>query len=204
VPVASLVLVAVGLTTLTVAWVVHALGPSISWAAAVAIGAIVAPPDAGAATTVLREVRLPHRVSVILEGEALLNDLSALLTKSHCCRSRARRRLGRGRGDRARVPTLAVRKYDRRLGACLADRAHHSSHRGRAIIHHRPVREHIRRLNARGTVGTVTDPDDGRLRDDAGAFNASLPACPATYAILCGVGNGGSGSECARLPRHRA
>jgi Na+/H+ antiporter len=79
VPVASLVLIVVGLTTCAVAWVVHALVPAIPWAAAIAIGAIVAPPDAVAATTVMRDVRLPHRVSVILEGEALLNDASALL-----------------------------------------------------------------------------------------------------------------------------
>ena len=67
-PVASLVVIAVGLTTFAVALVVHALVPSIPWAAAIAIGAIVAPPDAVAATTVLRDVRLPHRVSVILEA----------------------------------------------------------------------------------------------------------------------------------------
>src|SRR3954470_18393287 len=78
-PVASLVLIAVGLTTVAVALVVHALVPTIPCAAAIAIGAIVAPPDAVAATTVLRELRLPHRVSAILEGEALLNDASALL-----------------------------------------------------------------------------------------------------------------------------
>jgi CPA1 family monovalent cation:H+ antiporter len=78
-PVAGLVFVAVGLTTASVAWVVHALVPTIPWAAAIAIGAIVAPPDAVAATTVLRSLKLPHRVSVILEGEALLNDASALL-----------------------------------------------------------------------------------------------------------------------------
>jgi monovalent cation/hydrogen antiporter len=78
-PVASLVVIAVGLTTFAVALVVHALVPSIPWAAAIAIGAIVAPPDAVAATTVLRDLRLPHRVSVILEGEALLNDASSLL-----------------------------------------------------------------------------------------------------------------------------
>lgn len=78
-PVASLVLIAVGLTTIAVALVVHALAPTIPWAAAIAIGAIVAPPDAVAATTVMRDVRLPYRVSMILEGEALLNDASALL-----------------------------------------------------------------------------------------------------------------------------
>jgi CPA1 family monovalent cation:H+ antiporter len=77
--VASLVVIAVGLTTFAVALVVHALVPRIPWAAAIAIGAIVAPPDAVAATTVLRDLRLPHRVSVILEGEALLNDASSLL-----------------------------------------------------------------------------------------------------------------------------
>jgi Na+/H+ antiporter len=78
-PVASLALIAVGLTTFAVALVVHAVVPTIPWAAAIAIGAIVAPPDAVAATTVLRDLKLPRRVSVILEGEALLNDASALL-----------------------------------------------------------------------------------------------------------------------------
>ena len=49
------------------------------WAAAIALGAIVAPPDAAAATAVLRQVNLPHRMLKILEGESLLNDASALL-----------------------------------------------------------------------------------------------------------------------------
>jgi Na+/H+ antiporter len=79
VPVASLVLVSVGLTTVAVAWVVRALAPAIPWAAAIALGAIVAPPDAAAATAVLRHVRPPHRILTILEGESLLNDASALL-----------------------------------------------------------------------------------------------------------------------------
>ncbi|MGC1408381.1 MAG: sodium:proton antiporter [Acetobacteraceae bacterium] len=78
-PVMSLALIAVGLTTAAVALVVHVLVPTIPWAAAVTIGAIVAPPDAVAATTMLQNVKLPHRVLVILEGEALLNDASALL-----------------------------------------------------------------------------------------------------------------------------
>jgi Na+/H+ antiporter len=78
-PVMSLALIAVGLTTAAVAMVVHLLVPTIPWAAAVTIGAIVAPPDAVAATTVLRDLKLPHRVAVILEGEALLNDASTLL-----------------------------------------------------------------------------------------------------------------------------
>ena len=49
------------------------------WAAAIALGAVVAPPDAVAATAVLRPLRPPHRLLTILEGESLLNDATALL-----------------------------------------------------------------------------------------------------------------------------
>lgn len=78
-PVTGLVVCAVGFTTAAVAGVVHALVPDIPWAAAIALGAIVAPPDAVAATAVLRPLRPPHRLLTILEGESLLNDASALL-----------------------------------------------------------------------------------------------------------------------------
>src|SRR5437868_8633703 len=78
-PVAGLVVVAVGLTTAAVAVVAHTLVPAMPWGAAVALGAIVAPPDAVAATAVLRPLRPPHRLLTILEGESLLNDASALL-----------------------------------------------------------------------------------------------------------------------------
>src|SRR3954449_5186407 len=78
-PVTGLVVFAVGLTTAAVAIVAHTLVPSMPWAAAVALGAIVAPPDAVAATAVLRPLRPPHRLLTILEGESLLNDASALL-----------------------------------------------------------------------------------------------------------------------------
>jgi monovalent cation/hydrogen antiporter len=76
---AGLVVVAVGLTTIAVALVARALVPGLPWAAAIALGAVVAPPDAAAATAVLRQVRLPHRLLTILEGESLLNDATALL-----------------------------------------------------------------------------------------------------------------------------
>jgi Na+/H+ antiporter len=78
-PIAGLVVVAVTLTTACVAMVVHMLVPAMPWAAAVALGAIVAPPDAVAATSVLRQLNPPHRIMTILEGESLLNDASALL-----------------------------------------------------------------------------------------------------------------------------
>jgi monovalent cation/hydrogen antiporter len=78
-PLTSLVVVAVSLTTIAVAVVTRALMPGMPWAAAVALGAIVAPPDAAAATAVLRPLRPPQRILTILEGESLLNDASALL-----------------------------------------------------------------------------------------------------------------------------
>src|SRR5262247_719291 len=79
VPVTSLVIFAVGLSTAAVAVVVHSLIPAMPWAAAIALGAVVAPPDAVAATAVLRPLRPPNRLLTILEGESLLNDASALL-----------------------------------------------------------------------------------------------------------------------------
>ncbi|HXO69233.1 MAG TPA: cation:proton antiporter, partial [Bradyrhizobium sp.] len=78
-PVSTLVFIAVGLTTATVAVLAHWLVPGMPWAAAIALGAIVAPPDAAAATAILRQVKLPYRLLKILEGESLLNDASALL-----------------------------------------------------------------------------------------------------------------------------
>jgi CPA1 family monovalent cation:H+ antiporter len=78
-PLLSLTVFAVGLTTAAVAVVAHALVPGLPWAAAIALGAIVAPPDAVAATAVLRPLHPPQRILGILEGESLLNDASALL-----------------------------------------------------------------------------------------------------------------------------
>src|SRR3989454_2667091 len=77
-PLASLVVVAVGLTPAAVAWVGWRLG-GLPIAAAVALGAIVAPPDAAAAAAVLGRLRLPRRILHVLQGESLLNDATALL-----------------------------------------------------------------------------------------------------------------------------
>jgi CPA1 family monovalent cation:H+ antiporter len=77
--VASLVVGAVVLTIAVVAVIARLLVPGMPWGAAIALGAIVAPPDAAAATTVLKQLRPPHRLLTILEGESLFNDASALL-----------------------------------------------------------------------------------------------------------------------------
>src|SRR3984893_17959511 len=78
-PLISLALVVVALTIVAVAIVVRKLVPGMSWPVAITLGAIVAPPDASAATAVLRRLRPPHRLMVILQGESLFNDASALL-----------------------------------------------------------------------------------------------------------------------------
>jgi len=78
-----ILLLSVGLvvfTTAGVALLVHALIPDVGWPAAVAIGAVVAPPDAVAATAVARRIGLPRRIVTILEGESLLNDATALVS----------------------------------------------------------------------------------------------------------------------------
>src|ERR1700738_400979 len=78
VPLVSLAVVLVLLTTAAVAWAGAAL-EGLPLAAAFALGAIVAPPDASAAAAVLSEFNLPRRTMAVLQGESLLNDAVALL-----------------------------------------------------------------------------------------------------------------------------
>src|SRR3712207_360178 len=78
-PILLLALGAVLFTALAVAATTKLLVPEMPWAAAVALGAIVSPPDAVAATSILKNFRIPKRLVVVLEGESLLNDASALI-----------------------------------------------------------------------------------------------------------------------------
>ena len=78
-PILLLALGAVLFSTAAVAVVTHALVPGLPWGAAIAFGAIVAPPDAVAATAVLKTTPIPRRLVTILEGESLLNDASSLI-----------------------------------------------------------------------------------------------------------------------------
>ena len=77
-PIALLSIGLVLFTTAGVAVIVHAVMP-VEWAAAFALGAVVAPPDAVAATTIARRVGLPRRIVTILEGESLVNDATAIV-----------------------------------------------------------------------------------------------------------------------------
>jgi CPA1 family monovalent cation:H+ antiporter len=77
-----ILLLAVGLvlfTTFAVGVVVHMMLPGVPFAACLALGAVVAPPDAIAATAIARRIGLNRRIVTILEGESLLNDASALV-----------------------------------------------------------------------------------------------------------------------------
>ncbi|TFB64550.1 Na+/H+ antiporter [Cryobacterium sp. Hz9] len=65
--------------TVAIGLIVWWLLPEIPLAAAFALGAVVAPPDAVAATTIARRVGLPRRVVSLLEGESLVNDATALV-----------------------------------------------------------------------------------------------------------------------------
>lgn len=80
-PIASLSVGLVIATTIGVGYLVWWLLP-VPLAAAFAIGAVVAPPDAVAATAIARRVGLPRRVVTILEGEGLVNDATALVCLS--------------------------------------------------------------------------------------------------------------------------
>ncbi|GFE81180.1 sodium:proton antiporter [Steroidobacter agaridevorans] len=77
-PLVALAGVAVILTTAAVAWTAVAL-QGLPLAAAIALGAIVAPPDAAAAAAMLARAEIPRRMVSVLKGESLLNDGVALL-----------------------------------------------------------------------------------------------------------------------------
>jgi CPA1 family monovalent cation:H+ antiporter len=66
-------------STAVVAVVAQAMIPDLGWPAAFALGAIVAPTDALAATSVFRRLGVPRVVQTLIEGEALFNDATALI-----------------------------------------------------------------------------------------------------------------------------
>ncbi|WP_265444265.1 cation:proton antiporter [Flexivirga meconopsidis] len=75
----ALAVLLVALTTLGMGWMFHAVLPGIGWPAAFALGAVVSPTDAVAATSIGKKLGLPPRVVTMLEGEGLVNDASALV-----------------------------------------------------------------------------------------------------------------------------
>ncbi|WP_055491822.1 Na+/H+ antiporter [Streptomyces sp. TP-A0356] len=78
-PIFLLAVALVFVTTVCVAAVAHAIVPGLPIAAAIALGALVAPPDPVAATAVAGQLGLPRRLVSILEGEGLFNDVTAIV-----------------------------------------------------------------------------------------------------------------------------
>jgi CPA1 family monovalent cation:H+ antiporter len=75
-------LLSVGLVFITaavVAVVAHALVPALGWAEAAILGAVLAPTDAVSATSIFRRLRTPERVRLLVEGESMINDGTALV-----------------------------------------------------------------------------------------------------------------------------
>ncbi len=79
-PIGMLAVGAVLLTTVAVGLAAWWLVPGLPLASALVLGAVVAPPDAVAATAVGRRLGLPRKVMTILGGESLVNDATALTT----------------------------------------------------------------------------------------------------------------------------
>lgn len=63
----------------SVAMVAHLMIPGVSLALGFVLGGIISPPDAVAATSVLKNLKIPKRLLTILEGESLVNDASSLI-----------------------------------------------------------------------------------------------------------------------------
>ncbi|MFH8804711.1 Na+/H+ antiporter [Streptomyces sp. NPDC017936] len=78
-PIFLLAVALVFVTMLCVGAVAHAVVPGLPIAAALALGALVAPPDPVAATAVAGQLGLPRRLVSILEGEGLFNDVTAIV-----------------------------------------------------------------------------------------------------------------------------
>ncbi|MFF9895243.1 Na+/H+ antiporter [Streptomyces longispororuber] len=77
-PVALLSVGYVLFATVVVGWLAYLLIPDLPLTAALVLGAVIAPPDAVAATAVARRVGLPSRLTTILQGESLVNDATAI------------------------------------------------------------------------------------------------------------------------------
>ena len=78
-PISTLAVSLVFFTTLSVAVAAHYLIPGFTWPIAFLLGAIVSPPDAVAASGIIKGLGLNKKVITIIEGESLLNDASALI-----------------------------------------------------------------------------------------------------------------------------
>jgi Na+/H+ antiporter len=78
-PVGMLAFGLVFLTSVIIAYVSTAMIPGFTLALGFLLGGIISPPDALAASSVLKNIKVPQRITTILEGESLINDASSLI-----------------------------------------------------------------------------------------------------------------------------
>ena len=161
-----ILLLAIGLvltTMVTVAWVAHTFVPAIPWAAAFALGAIVSPPDAIAATSVIRRLSVPHRIEAILEGESLVNDATALVALQFAIAA-----LMSGSFSISHAAIRFVLVASRRHRRWIARRFHHARGatppRRSAGADHALVAHAFPRLSAGGAAACLRRARDGRRR----------------------------------------
>jgi len=77
--ISSLAVGLVFLTTMGIAVIAHYIIPGMSWPLSFVLGAILAATDAVAAISITKNIGLPGNINIILEGESLINDASALV-----------------------------------------------------------------------------------------------------------------------------
>ncbi|WP_405449528.1 Na+/H+ antiporter [Streptomyces erythrochromogenes] len=77
-PIAMLSVGYVLFATVVVGYAAYLVVPGLSLPVALVLGAVIAPPDAVAATAIARKLRLPNRLTTILQGESLVNDATAI------------------------------------------------------------------------------------------------------------------------------
>ena len=128
-PLFALAVVAVVLSAGAVAGLGVALA-GLPLYAALALGAIVAPPDAAAATAILGSVSMPRRLVAVLKGESLLNDASALLLF----------------GAATSLQAMAASTPPSRSASASRRRAADPRHHARALVP--PLRHALRRRDA--------------------------------------------------------
>ena len=78
-PISLLAIVLVALTTFGIAAVFKWLLPGMPWVIGCVLGAIISPPDAVAATSIMHRLKIPKRIVTIVEGESLFNDAIGLI-----------------------------------------------------------------------------------------------------------------------------
>ena len=150
------------------------------WPVAIALGAIVAPPDAAAATAVMRQVKLPHKLLKILEGESLLNDASALLVYRLAIMTVLAGHLGFGSFAPVFLLTLFGSLAAGVVCAYRAAAADGRPARG-ADRADRAVRPDLRRVDRGRSDRPLGHPDARGVCDDRGA--ARRPQMPARMRV---------------------